>query len=63
MIEMKWFIVIIIFCINYNSKNSRCPKEQQIQCVECSKVKLNAREKAFGAGEKLEVFETHFRIK
>jgi hypothetical protein len=26
-------------------------------------LKLNAREKTLGAGEKLEDFETHFRIK
>jgi hypothetical protein len=28
----------------------------------CRNVKLNAREKTLGAGEKLEDFETHFRI-
>jgi hypothetical protein len=27
------------------------------------KLKLNAREKTLGAGEKIEAFETHFRIK
>jgi hypothetical protein len=29
----------------------------------CTGVKLNTQEKTLGAGEKLEDFETHFRIK